>query len=276
MKEVFLALLTTFFLLPAAHAIEYPWNNKLPFKEATISYEMAGSMRGADKMYVRDYGATTAAYRTEPSSMYGEARKATELTLTTPEWMYIIDLSANSGSKQINPKKIIQNKFSSLSTADQKKLVENSEKLGITVIGEMSGHIEKNAAKLLGYDCDKVTAMGITSYTLAGTDFLMKVSGSHLGISEAVVNIDVSKVDEAKFTLPAGANIHHDERADQAIGDQIDAMFTSMLAGQRPPSALQQKAGAEMQEAIEMMQQLQESGAMDRMQRQFQGLFGGE
>jgi len=266
-KKVFLVLLTAFLLITAAHASENPWNTKLPFKEATVLYEMAGSMRGAEKVYVRDYGATTAAYSTEPSLMYGGTSKTTELTLTTPEWMYIIDLSTNSGSKQINPKKIIQNKFNSLSTADQEKLVRNSEKFGITVIGEMIGNVEKNAGKLLGYDCDRVTAMGITAYTLAGTDFIMQVSGPLLGISEAVVNIDVSKVDEAKFTLPEGANINHDEQADRVVRDQIDVIFTSMLSGQRPPTVRQQKASAEMLEAMKMMQQLQESGALEGMQK---------
>lgn len=263
MKKVFLTLLTTFFLISVAHAAENPWNSKLPFKEATITYEMTGSMRGAEKVYVRDYGATIAAYRTEPSSMYGGTKKTTELTLTTPKWMYTIDLSDNNGSKQINPKKIILNKFHSLSTADQEKLKVNSEKLGITVIGEMSGNVEKNAAKLLGYDCDKVTAMGITAYTLAGTDFPMKVSSSIMGISEMVVKIDVRKVDDAKFIVPAGVNIYHDEQADQAIRDQIEVMFNSILAGQSPSNVNQQKAVEEMLEAMKTMPQLQESSAME-------------
>lgn len=267
MKEVFLTLLTTFLLISAVHAVENPWNNKLPFEEATISYEMAGHLRGPEKVYVRDFGATTAAYRTEPSSKYVGTKKTIELTLTTPDWIFIIDLSANSGSKQINPNKIIQNKFSSLTTAEQKKLVENSEKLGITVIGEMIYNLEKNVRKLLGYDCDKVTAMGITAYTLAGTDFPMKVSRSLMGISEAVVNIEIGKVNEAKFTLPAGATIYHDERSDEAIRDQIDVMFTSMIAGQRPPNVRHQKAAAEMLEAMRMMQQLQKSGAKEEIKK---------
>lgn len=256
MKVVYLALLTTLLLTPFSHAVENPWNTKLPFKEATITYEMAGSMRGAEKVYVKDHGAITASYRMEPSVMYEDAEIPSELTLTTPEWIYIVNLSANSGSKQLNPKIIIQEKFDSLSTAEQEKLVKNSEKLGITVIGEMTASIEKNAGKVLGYDCDKVEAMGISAYTIAGTDFLVKVSCSIMGISEEVVDIDVSGVDAAKFALPKGVEIHGNDQADGLLRDQIDIMFTSILDGRHPSNLRQQKAGEEMMEAIKKMQQL--------------------
>ena len=259
MKKIFFVLLTTLLHIPAAHSLENPWDTKLPFKEATVSYKVAGNMRGAEKVYVKDYGATTAAYTSEQSSTNGEAKKATELVLTTPEWMYIIDLSAQSGIKQVNPKRIIQNKFNSLSTANQKKLLENFEKHGITMIGEMVVNVEKNAGEFLGYNCDKLTAVGINAYALTGTDFLMKVSSNLMGISEEVVSIDESMVDEAKFTLPEGANIHHDERADQAISEQINVVFTTILAGQHSSSVHQQKGGAEMQETTKTMQQNQEN-----------------
>lgn len=276
MKRTIFILLFTFLFTQVAYAVENPWNKKLPIKEGLVVYEISGTMSGNEEVYIKDYGTTIAAYRTEISSMFGVSDKTRELTLTTPDWVYTIDLTDNTGNKQMNPKKIIKEKFAGLSKAEQKKLVKNSEEMGITMVGEMSGDVEKNVEKMFGYKCDKVTMMGISSYTLAGTDFPMKISGNLMGMtfSEAVVKIDKGSVDEARFALPAGADIYHDSQGDQMVRNQINMMFTAVLAGERPVSRHDQ-ANAEVQEAMRMMQQFQEGGSMEDVQKQFEGMFGG-
>lgn len=275
MKKVILTSFLVLLLTSSAFCIENPWTRKLPFKEGMVSYEISGTMKGSENVYVKDYGRTTASYRTEITAMFGMSNESRELTLTTPDWVYTVDLADNTGTKQVNPKKVIMKKFNRLSPAEQKKLVKNSEELGVAMVGDMSGSVEKNAEKILGYKCDKVTAMGIDSYTLTGTDFPVKVSGSLMGVtvSEIATKIDQGHVDDSKFKLPAGADIDHDPEADRVIRDQIDMMFTSMLAGKRPQNP-QEQAGGDMQEAMKAMQQFQENGGMEALQKQMQGLFG--
>ena len=271
MKKIGLMLVLILAAASSAWCIENPWTRKLPFKQGVVTYEISGTMKGSEQVFVKDHGATTAAYRTEVSTMFGMTQETRELTLTTPDWVYSVDLSDNSGTRQVNPKKIIQEKFDALSRTEQKKLVKNSEELGVAMVGDMSGSVEKKALKLLGYKCDKGTAMGIDAYTLSGTDFPMKVTGSLMGvtISEIATKIDKQRVDEAKFKLPEGAQIEHEPEADRVVRDQIDLMFTSMLAGKRPPNP-HEKAADDMAEAMKAMQQFKDNGGMEAFQNQMQ------
>lgn len=270
MKKIVLALAIICAVSSAAHSIENPWNKKLPFKQGVVNYEISGTMKGSEIVFVKDYGATTAAYRFEVTSMFGVNTQTTELTLTTPDWVYTVDLSDNTGSKQINPKKVIIEKFNSLSSLEQKKLVKNSKKMGITMVGNLSGKVEKGAAKLLGYKCDKVTMMGMESYTLAGTDFPIKISGSMMGISvvETATKITKQKVSSSKFKIPKGADIIHEPQADQMIREQINTMFSTILLGKQPKNP--------QEKAADKMKDFQNNGGMDALQQQIKGLFGSE
>ncbi|MCG8563770.1 MAG: hypothetical protein MI747_01680 [Desulfobacterales bacterium] len=275
MKKLILMVAITFFAGSTAYGIENPWTRKLPFKEGVVTYALSGTMKGSETVYVKDYGRTIAAYRSEVTSMFGVSDESRELTLTTPDWVYTVDLSDNTGTKQVNPKKVIQEKFDRLSRSEQKKLIKNSEKLGISMVGEMSGNVERKVAKIMGYKCDKVTLMGVDCYTLTGTDFPMKVSGNMMGMvfTEAVTDIDKGRVSASKFKLPAGVDIHHEIEGDRVVREQIEMMFTAMLAGERPKSPYEQASG-DMEEAMKAMQQFQDNGGMENLQKQMQGLFG--
>ncbi|WP_300673442.1 hypothetical protein [Desulfoluna sp.] len=260
MKRTALALLMTFFFSAPALAVENPWTKKLPFKEGTVSYEISGTIKGNETVYVKDHGHTTAAYRTETGSSFGFSTNTRELTLTTPDWIYTVDLDDNTGTKQINPKKVITDEFNRLSRKDQKKLVKNSDQLGITLVGGLSGSVEKKAVKLLGYRCDRVTAMGIETCTLTGTDFPMKSSGQLMGMTfrEEATRIEKKRVASQKFSLPQGADILHEPAADAAITGQIRMMFQSLLEGERPVSRQEQGMNnEEMGDAIKALQQMQ-------------------
>ncbi|VVS95125.1 hypothetical protein [Desulfoluna spongiiphila] len=275
MKHALLTFVMILFLSAPVHAVENPWTRKLPFKEAVVTYEISGTMQGKETVYVKDHGRTTAAYHTESGSSFGVPMNSRELTLTTPEWVYTVDLGDNTGTRQINPKKVIEEEFGRLSRKEQKKLVKNSDKMGITMVGDMSGSVEKKAVKLKGYACDKVTALGIETFTLAGTDFPMKVSGSIMGmqIHEEVTRIEKKRVPTEKFALLRGADIRHEPAADAVIRNQIHMMFQSLLAGERPVSR-QEQSMDDMGEAMETFRQMQENGGFEALQNQMQGLFG--
>lgn len=275
MKKTLLILMLLLILASTAFGVENPWTRKLPFKEGVVSYEISGTMKGSQTVYVKNHGATTAAYRTELTTMMGMTDESRELTLTTPDWVFTVDLEDNTGSKQINPKKVIMEKFNQLSKSEQKKLVKNSEELGIAMVGGMSGTVEKKAEKILGFKCDKVTVMGFDSYIITGTDFPMKVSGSLMGmtLSETATSIDKERVAASKFKIPEGAHISHEPDADRALRGQIDMMFQAMLAGKKPVSS-QEKALGDMENAMKAMQQFQENGGLEAIQKQMQGLMG--
>ncbi len=285
MKKVLIVLILSVFLTKMAWCAENPWTQKLPIKEGVFSYAISGTMEGKQEVYVKDYGLTIAAYRNETTKMFGMSNTSSELILTTPDWVYTVDLSDGTGTKQVNPKKIITEEFEKYSSSDQKKIIKNSEEMGITMVGGISGSVEKKATKRLGYLCDKVITMGLNAYTLAGTDFPMEISANIMGISikEEVVNIDKGRVGGDRFKLPANAKVTHYPSADQIARDNIAMMFQSLVNGQRPVNP-EEKDMADMKNEINAFQQMQqgngnnkegEDNGLGDLQKQLESLFGG-
>lgn len=281
MKRIVLALVLVCFVCTAVSASEFPGMHKLPFKEGVVTYALDGMIKGDNVVYVKDSGGTVASYRTETTEMMGMVDTLNELTITTPEWIYTADLDDKSGSKQLNPKKYVIEKFNALSSADQKKFIKNSKTLGITFMGEMSGDVEKDAAKIKGYTCDKVLFYGLESYVLSNTDFPMGISGKIMGMEmkETVTSVKKMSVEPAKFNLPAGIEFEHDEMGDQIVRESVDLMFISVLSGKKPVSPEQEsmaEATEGMGKALEAMQQMQNADPqMLELQKQMMKLMEG-
>ena len=244
MKKV-IVLLIVLLTATTAFAVNNPWDIKLPFKNATISYTVDGKMKGTKTVYIKDYGRTTAEYTNTSMSMFGMKQHQKEILITTPDWEYSIDLSSNSGTKQANPKKYLKARFNKLSKSQKKKVVRNAEKTGVAITGEMGGNIQKKAAKLLGYKCDKVTMMGVTAYTISGTDLPLKTDGNVMGIKilETATRIKKGKPSASKFKVPSGIRIEHDPNADQMLKEQADMVIQNLLAGKSPAAGSRKNAG---------------------------------
>ena len=63
-----LLLLIISLALPAA-ARKDPWDVKLPFKTAEIDYQLSGTEKGIERLYLRDYGRERARYRQAKGKM---------------------------------------------------------------------------------------------------------------------------------------------------------------------------------------------------------------
>ena len=51
------------FFCSLAWGEDLPWEMKLPFKEATIHYELTGSEQGKETLYIKEYGKLRAKHR---------------------------------------------------------------------------------------------------------------------------------------------------------------------------------------------------------------------
>ncbi|WDP89351.1 MAG: hypothetical protein HUN04_06285 [Desulfobacter sp.] len=232
MKRVLSVALVLLFA-SAAFAVENPWDRKLPFKSATVAYKVAGTMTGTKTLYVKDYGRTTAEYSNMSMKMFGMTQEQKEIIITTPDWIYTADLVEKTGSKQANINKYMQEEFEKLSSSQKKKVVQNAESQGISTIEGLEGSIEKKAATIMGYTCDKVTAMGTTAYNISGSALPLKIQGETMGIkiSQEVTDLSTGSVASSKFALPKGIQFEHDPDGDRMMKEQAKTVIQNLAAG---------------------------------------------
>lgn len=269
MKKIFISLLGLLLTAGIAAALESPWEKKLPFKEATIDYTITGTSKGTKTIYVKDYGRTVAEYRNTSMTVFGMTQKENAIDITTPEWEYSIDLVERTGTKMVNPEKYLIEEFQKLSTSDQKKVIKNSEELGMSTVDAVEGKVLKNETKILGYMCDKTSMMGVTVYTISGTPVPLKLESDMMGMkmNETATSVKKGNVSSSKFNIPSGINIEHDVQADQMSKIQAKNIIQSLLNGELPAVG-QGQYGDEDQERMSPEQ-------MEQMKQMMQ-MFGGQ
>jgi len=196
-------------------------------------------MSGEKTIYVKDYGRTRAEYSNTSTQMFGMAQQQKEAIITTPDWEYTIDLVENTGTKQANPKKFMIQEFNNLSKTKQKKVLKNIKNLGVPTIEGTNENIQKNAAKILGYKCDKVSMVGTIAFMVSGTDLPLKIKGNMMGVKfdQVATNIKKGSVPSSKFELPSNIRFKHNKQADQAMQTQAETIIKYLLEGRRLESS---------------------------------------
>ncbi len=273
MRKTLIVLLIGLFVTPAL-ALDSPWEQKLPFQNATINYDVTGLTAGSKTIFVKDYGRTSAEYRETAMKILGMKQEEKEFVLTTPDWEYTADLVSNTGTKNVNPTKFLTQEFNQLSRGDQKKVIENAENQGITMSEGVNGTIEKNAVEVLGYSCDKATMMGTVVYTIHGTELPLKVESNTMGMkfSEIATGIKKGRVDASKFALPANINFKHDKQADEMMQAQAKTIIQHLVSGE--PIAT--TTGSKQQEMNSDEQQQQLNPGQQQQFQNFMKMFGGK
>lgn len=230
MKKI-ISLLVILLCATPAFAVDNPWDKKLPFKNAIIDSKISGTMNGENILYIKDYGRTRAEYTNTSMKVFGITQKQKEIIITTPDWIYTIDLLENSGTKQANLKKFMTQEFNNLSKSEQKKVVKNAESQGIATIEGMEGTIQKNATKILGYNCDKVTMTGTILYTISGTDLALKTNGDMMGVkfNQSAISVKKESGPSSRFQPPSNIIFEHDKQTDQMMQDQARTVIRELL-----------------------------------------------
>ncbi len=183
-----------------------PWEQKLPFKEATIQYTISGMETGSETLYVRDYGRESATYHKGKSTMMGMTTVNDTVEIESPDWVYSFDLTARTGTKSVNPQKYMVEEYKRLSAAEQKQVEENIKKMGQPMGEVMGGKVEPKAAKILGYECDRVQMMGTTVYSIHETGIPLKIDSAMMGMAmkQEATKVDTGSVSSKYFEPPQG------------------------------------------------------------------------
>jgi len=287
-------LLILFFGLNHALAADSPWDMKLPFEHATISYEITGMESGTETLYIKDYGKYRAVHHDGTTSMLGFTSKARRLEITDPDWHYMFDLEEKTGTKTTNPTKLFNEEYKKLTAAEQENVRKNSEELGISMIKDFQGQTIEKAATILGYECDRTTVMGITVNVIHKTDVPLLTEMNLMGMKAKILAtaIDTSAPPAAEaFALPADITAVLDQAAEDGAR-QMTANFISTLkepdgaekmkaqmasASPQQPGTQPQGQGAEPVTEQPAGDQLKEEGMEEGVQQSIEllkGLFG--
>ena len=237
----YLLLLTLFAVAPALAGEDSPWQMKLPFQNATIAYTIAGSENGTESLYIREYGKQRARKHEGTTSMFGISNKTVSLEITDPDWHYIFDLVAKTGTKSTNPTKFFNEEYSKLSAAEKQNVKKNAEQLGMSMARDFQGETVPKATKILGYDCDRTTIMGMTVNVIHQTDVPLLTEMNLMGMRTTITAtaIDTGAPPASAFALPADITPVQDADAD-ALSQQMAREMVSTL--KEPDGAEKMKA----------------------------------
>lgn len=267
MKKIFV-ILFVLALACSAHALDNPWNMKLPFKNAKIDYQLSGTMKGKKTLYIKDYGKTRAEYTETAMEIFGMRQEQKDLIITTPDWIYTINLLKKTGTRHVNMRKLMKQEFDKLSKKEKKKILTSND-----------GGIKKNAASILGYKCDQVKASGTTSYTISGTDVVMKITGNTMGIefSQTAIALKKKKASSSLFKVPDGISVEHDEQTDNMMRQQAKEMIQALKEGKQPDAMSGTSSNVKKRKGQKNNTQKDEKPSMDDlpkgMKDMFEGLF---
>jgi len=248
-----------------------PFLHTLPFESGTIEYAISGMEEGSETIYVRKYGEETATYRKTITSMMGMKVETNTLEITDQQWVYSYDLNDNSGVKSVNPVRLMLEEYEKLSGADQNTVQQNAERFGLNAVNGQGGEFELFAARILGYDCDKSSAMGVTVYSIHGSSLPLKTESDLMGMKMNMVatSLEKGKVDGRYFQHPAGVEVIYDQESEV----MARYMAQQTIAWLKDPHA----AGASTLGSLQQGQTRQEDEqALEETMKSIKDMFGGQ
>lgn len=224
----------------SVYAVSNPWEAKLPGKELTIEYALSGMEKGSQTTYVRDHGKEVATWKRSSVGMFGMNKKQETLSLTTLKWQYEVDLLAKTGTKQGNLVHYLAKEFDKLSRSDQKKVASQVQEMGMSILSGMGGDVKPRREKFLGFDCDVASAMGVTTYTMANSQIVLKTSSNIMGMKSSVeaTRVKNGHVPADKFKVPEGVSIQYNEAMDTAMKDHAKRLIQWLKDPQGKPMPL--------------------------------------
>lgn len=213
-----------------------PWELRLPFEKAVIHYDISGSQKGTETLYIRDFGNERVKITKSKGKVMFVTTTTNTIEIITRDSVINIDMDKKTGTRMTNPQKFMKEEMGKLSAKERAVVMKNFETMGMNMAVQMGGEVKLKGGEHLGYTCDLVTMMGTTSCQMSNTPIVLKIESSLMGIS---MNTVANKVDRNAsvpadvFQLPDNVNVKYDKEAD----DMSRAMMTSMIESMKDPNA---------------------------------------
>jgi hypothetical protein len=160
-------------------------------------------------------------------SVLGIKKEKKTVEIVNADWFFTFDLQEGTGTKSVNPQKILIDEYNKLSDQEKETVRANAEKIGASALGGIQGSVEKHAKKILGYSCDKAVIAGTIIYSIHDTPIPLLSETKMMGVtvkSEAT-HLEVGSVADAYFSFPQGIvpkpSIESDQMADMMAKQTI-------------------------------------------------------
>lgn len=255
-------VLTTIFTVSAlallvapAFAADNPWENmKLPFESAIIHYDVSGSEKGKETLYIADRGRKQARVTKSSGKVMFMKSSTNTIEIMTPDTIISVDMDKKSGTRATNPQKYMIEEYEKLTPKEKATVQENAKKMGVkgaNMMKSMGGEVKLKAGEHLGYTCDIISFMGTTVYQMSGTGIPLKTQGSMMGVKMNTVATAIDKgadPPENVFEVPAGVNVTFSKEQD----DMNREMAKSTIDWLKDPEA--EKKMTRMEKDIEEAQ----------------------
>ena len=242
-----------------AFAKDSPWELNLPFERAVIHYDISGSQKGTETLYIRDFGNERVKITKSKGKVMFVTTTTDTIEITTRDSVINIDMDKKTGTRTTNPQKFMQEEMEKLSAKERKIVMKNFEAVGMNMAVQMGGDVKPKAGEHIGYTCDLVTVMGSTSCQMSGTPIMLKMESNLMGIK---INTIAKKIDKNAsvpadiFQIPNNVDVEYSKEAD----DMSRAMIASMIESMKDPEAAKKFEEGMAQGKTQMEQaQLQEA-----------------
>ncbi len=255
-KSWLLTGLSVLFGSSQVFAKDNPWEFNLPFQQAVIYYDISGSEKGTETLYMRDFGNERVKITKSKGKVLFVSTTTDTIEITTRETVINIDVDKKTGTRMTNPQKFMQEEMEKLSASERKIVNKNFETIGTNMAVQMGGQVKPKAGEHIGYTCDLVTVMGSTSCQMSGTPIMLKMESNILGIKLKTVAKKIERnasVPSDIFNIPDGVDVVYNKEAD----DASRAMIASMIESMKDPDAAK-KFEEGMIEAETQMEQAQQ------------------
>jgi|TARA_Y100000294_G_scaffold71407_1_gene67661 hypothetical protein len=243
------------FISNSSGAIENPYKNHYPFETAIIHYNVTGYENGQEILYVNSK--FQALYIDSKYPYLGKIKTNKLLILTTPEFIYNIDLIKKTGSKLRNYRTDLIKEFNRLSEKEKMIVKKNVRELGLSVIGNIHGKRAPSFKKILGIECDLIEIFGERAIIWPGTNIpLIKNRKSEYDDKSSVSVTKIEKnvpIASDKFELPESVQISFDTYENERLENIFMGQFHSMRVSNAVNMAKEEIARTVLKKKMDLM-----------------------
>lgn len=254
--SVSLVLLMTLFVysvhakdesLPNPYVKTYPFKSAIIHYKITITYGHGKTLEGMTVAYIKADKTAMVTKMAVPDRS-GKPQEVESMQIIDPEYIYLINMTANVGTKLHNSTKFTKAVYETLSASEKKAFHERLAKSRIVSMDLPPLGLKEKSEEVLGHKCDLYhLSSGFAEGTVdseywdektcvwGATGIVLKRIEERHG---ALTTQTATKIEEnvpipdSKFVVPKGAKITYDEATSEYRKNGALAAFNSLKTGE--------------------------------------------
>jgi len=233
--------------LPNPYVKNYPFKSAIIHYKNTITHAHGKTVEGTTVAYIK--GDKTAMVTKMPvPNGSGKPQEVETMQIIDPQYIYLINMNTDVGTKLDNPIKFTKAAYEALSASEKKTFHERLAKSGIASMDLPFLGVKEKSEEVIGRKCDLYhLSSGFTEGTVdseywdeqtcvwGNTGIVLKNIQERQGglITQTATKIEENvPIPDSKFVAPKGAKITYDEATSEYRKDGALAAFNSLKTGE--------------------------------------------